>query len=214
MCFKCLLWLCVIAYGYKWIRSEFRDRQRGAFFFCCCCFLFQPTAFHRVRLFEVPGERERGKRMGGGSILWIDTSRLRRTGPAVAFCMVESIDGERGRRSLLETSLSRCCCSRQWEGGKRLGEESKSLCLYFHPSLWASLCRAATEYEAKQPLFFDMYQRWSTECVNGEHLGHYRPNKFALCVRKCQPSIYYPVMKTDGGGVSVNNKSTSITGWL
>lgn len=92
--------MCVIAYGYKWIRFEFRDR-RGNFSFLFFLFLFMRLLLLLLFVSLLPPDCERslerepekeGERMGGGDILWIDTSRLKITGPTVASCTVESID--------------------------------------------------------------------------------------------------------------------------
>lgn len=87
--------MCVIAYGYKWIRFEFRDTEEAIFL----SFLFLRLLLLLLFVSLLPPDCERSlereferKRMGGGDILWIDTSRLKRTGPTVASCTVESID--------------------------------------------------------------------------------------------------------------------------
>lgn len=143
--------------------------------FCrCCCFrfLFSTHCFLLMEDCErsVGGGRGRGRGKGkggsGGDIHWIDTSRLKLTGPTVGSCAVESTDGDRSRQSLLETSQSCCCCClrRRWGGGKGLEEKSKSLCLYFHPSLWTSLCKSSL---VVQP---DCIR--NCKCINAQQWGN------------------------------------------
>lgn len=113
-----------------------------------------------VQLCEVSGERTRRRswwwrrrREGGGDLRWIDTSRLKLTGA----------DSRVQRDSLYwwwsqPTEHSRNFSNLRDGGRDRLGE-SKSLCLYFHPSLWTSLCAgslvvATTPQAARRCLYY------------------------------------------------------------
>ena len=110
-----------------WIQ---RSRRGGEFFAVAAAlgFFVSTHCFLLTEKCDCEGSPGRG---GGGDIHWIDTSRLKLTGPAVGSCAVEGIDGDRSRQSLLETSRS--CRSRQWEGGKGLGEKSKISVPLFSP---------------------------------------------------------------------------------
>lgn len=160
----------MIASGYKWIRFEFRDRGEEAKFCCCCClFCFFFFAFYRWRSATVRGpwgeeEEKEGRLRRRYPLDWhIKAEAHRDVGAA------ESIDGDRGRQGLLETSRS--CRSRRWEGGKGLGDESKSLCLYFHPSLWVGSRKNSLVVWKKRSILI---------CINTEALNVFKESTLAI----------------------------------
>lgn len=104
------------------------------FFFFSFCFYPLLSTDGEARLWELPrGKKERLREAAALISTGLTHQGWSSQGTAVGSCAVESTDGDRSRRSLLETSRSCCCCCSRRGGGEGLEEESKSLCLYFHP---------------------------------------------------------------------------------
>lgn len=151
------------------LNSETEEKRRWIFAAAACLrvffffyfVVFQPTAFYWLSSATV--RHLRGDRRGGGGRRWQEGGGMEkgRKGGVKAEEVVParqpSIDGYRSRRSAPETS------QRQWEGGRVggvvhcWGGESKSLCLYFHPSSSKPRPRDHTQAARRRPHFFYYY---------------------------------------------------------
>lgn len=130
----------MIALGYKWIRFlKFRDRRGGEMFLL----LFVSTHCWRSATVRGPwGEEEE------------EEGRLRRQYPLDWHIKAEACRANsqvlRGKEywwwlQLTEPSRNFSKLLLETVGGelKDWKRKSKSLCLYFHPSLWAGLCKSS-----------------------------------------------------------------------